>query len=193
MNGSAGFSAGGDLFNATVAGDAFPGQMNGGAPGGSDPYRNELTADGFMGNPPEGFPGGAPSPDGAGRQQDMGRGRVPSGIPYSDKGRIFMLNEKKPIIDVTMEVSENGIDLFRKDMKIALAFGMIGSAIEGKGKQFAHIDFSQVSGFGYETPNPKLGQRPALYTTDGKVYIFDFRNAESTERILREIAGVGAF
>ena len=116
---------------------------------------------------------------------------IPAGIPYSDKGRLFILNEKKPIKDVTMEVNEGGIDLFRKDVKIALAFGMIGSAIEGKGKQFMHIDFSQVSGFGYEEPVPNMGQRPTLYTSDGKGYIFDFRNMEGTDNILRQIADAG--
>ena len=180
------FGAGGDTFNATVAGDAFSGQSNGSTALGKNPFGDELTADGFGGSL-EDTSAGNPHMDGFGGMPENKAGYP--GISYSDRGRIYMLNEKKPINDVTMEVNEGGIDLFRKDMKIALAFGMIGSAIEGKGKKFAHIDFAQIRGFGYETPNPKTGPKPALYTADGKVYIFDFANAANTENILRQIAG----
>ena len=180
------FGAGGDTFNATVAGDAFSGQTNGSTALGKNPFGDELTADGFGGSL-EDTSAGNPPMDGFGGMPENKAGYP--GISYSDRGRIYMLNEKKPINDVTMEVNEGGIDLFRKDMKIALAFGMIGSAIEGKGKKFAHIDFAQIRGFGYETPNPKTGPKPALYTADGKVYIFDFANAANTENILRQIAG----
>ena len=180
------FGAGGDTFNATVAGDAFSGQTNGNTALGKNPFGDELTADGFGGSL-EDTSAGNPPMDGFGGMPENKAGYP--GISYSDRGRIYMLNEKKPINDVTMEVNEGGIDLFRKDMKIALAFGMIGSAIEGKGKKFAHIDFAQIRGFGYETPNPKTGPKPALYTADGKVYIFDFANAANTENILRQIAG----
>ena len=181
------FGTGGDMFNATVAGDDFSGQTNGNTAFGKNPFGDEMTADGFGGTSLNGTSSGNSPVDGFGRSQEN-ISAFP-GISYSDRGRIYMLNEKKPINDVTMEVNEGGIDLFRKDMKIALAFGMIGSAIEGKGKKFAHIDYSQIRGFGYETPNPKTGQKPALYITDGKVYIFDFANAVNTENILRQIAG----
>ncbi len=180
------FAAGGDMFNATAAGDAFTVQTNGSTSFGKNPFGEELTADGFGGGM-EDTSSGNPHMDGFGGMPENKAGYP--GISYSDRGRIYMLDEKKPINDVTMEVNEGGIDLFRKDIKIALAFGMIGSAIEGKGKKFAHIDFTQIRGFGYETPNPKTGPKPALYITDGKVYIFDFANAANTENILRQIAG----
>ena len=200
------FGADGDMFNETVSGENNYGQTNGNAAFGRNPFGDELTADGFGGNALDdtsagnshmnGFgenvlddtSAGSSHKDGIGGMPDNKAG-VPSGISYSDRGRIYLLNEKKPIKDVTMEVNDGGIDLFRKDMKITLAFGMIGSAIEGKGRKFAHIDFSQIRGFGYETPNTEVGPKPALYTTDGKVYTFDFVNAEGTENILRQIAG----
>ena len=182
------FGAHGDIFNATVAGDNNAGRTNGNAAFGRDPFGDELTADGFGEDALGNTSSGSSNMDGFGGVSDN-RAAVPVGFSYSDRGRIYMLNENKPINDVTMEVNDRGIDLFRKDIKIALAFGMIGSAIEGKGKKFAHIDFSQIRGFGYETPNAKIGQRPALYTTDGNVYIFDFVNAAGTENILRQIAG----
>ena len=103
--------------------------------------------------------------------------------------RIYILGEKKPFNDVTMEVNEGGIDFFRKDRKVNLMFGPIGSAIEGKGKKFAHIDFAEIKRFGYETPNLETGPKPALYTAGGKVYIFDFARSENIERLLQQIVG----
>ena len=187
-SGSPDFMAGADMFNGTAAGTDFSGQTSTNAANGSSPFGGESAAAGS---------GGDSLSDTAAGNAFMGEsGESPEnralnhpGIRFSDRGRVYILGEKKPFNDVTVEVNEGGIDFFRKDKKVTFMFGAIGSAIEGKGKKFAHIDFAEIRRFGYETPNLETGPKPALYTAGGKVYIFDFVRSENIERMLQQIVG----
>ena len=187
-NGSPDFMAGADMFGATVAGTDFNGQTSSNAAYGSSPFGGESAAAGSGGDSLSDTAAGNAFMDGSVGSPEN-RALNHPGIKYSDRGRIYILGEKKPFNDVTMEVNEGGIDFFRKDRKVNLMFGPIGSAIEGKGKKFAHIDFAEIKRFGYETPNLETGPKPALYTAGGKVYIFDFARSENIERLLQQIVG----
>ena len=187
-NGSPDFMAGADMFGATVAGTDFNGQTSSNAAYGSSPFGGESAAAGSGGDSLSDTAAGNAFMDGSVGSPEN-RALNHPGIKYSDRGRIYILGEKKPFNDVTMEVNEGGIDFFRKDRKVNLMVGPIGSAIEGKGKKFAHIDFAEIKRFGYETPNLETGPKPALYTAGGKVYIFDFARSENIERLLQQIVG----
>ena len=187
-SGSPDFMAGADVFNGTAAGTDFSGQTSTNAANGSSPFGGESAAAGSGGDSLSDTAAGNAFMGGSGESPEN-RAQNHPGIRFRDRGRVYILGEKKPFNDVTVEVNEGGIDFFRKDKKVTFMFGAIGSAIEGKGKKFAHIDFAEIRRFGYETPNLETGPKPALYTAGGKVYIFDFVRSENIERMLQQIVG----
>ena len=73
----------------------------------------------------------------------------------------------------TIDIAPSGLTLYRKSKAVGLAFGAIGSAIEGKGKQFATIRPEDIKSFEKNTKNGRfLDYR--IHLKDGRVLKVSF-------------------
>ncbi|MDO4851786.1 MAG: zinc ribbon domain-containing protein [Clostridia bacterium] len=77
----------------------------------------------------------------------------------------------------TIDIAPSGLTLYRKSMAVGLAFGAIGSAIEGKGKQIATIRPEDIKSFEKNTKNGRfLDYR--IHLKDGRVLKVSFVAAQ---------------
>ena len=77
----------------------------------------------------------------------------------------------------TIDIAPSGLTLYRKSKAVGLAFGAIGSAIEGKGKQFATIRPEDIKSFEKNTKNGRfLDYR--IHLKDGRVLKVSFVTAQ---------------
>lgn len=77
----------------------------------------------------------------------------------------------------TIDIAPSGLTLYRKSKAVGLAFGVIGSAIEGKGKQIAAIRPEDIKSFEKNTKNGRfLDYR--IHLKDGRVLKVSFAAAQ---------------
>ena len=77
----------------------------------------------------------------------------------------------------TIDIAPSGLTLYRKSKAVGLAFGVIGSAIEGKGKQIATIRPEDIKSFEKNTKNGRLLDY-RIHLKDGRVLKVSFVAAQ---------------
>ncbi len=92
---------------------------------------------------------------------------------YADKAIILEPSTLKVLSgDGTLEIRTGAIDYYKKSTAVKVAFGMIGSLIEGRGKLMFSIQDSDV--FRYDYIPYKKGQIPVITLKNGIAYAVSF-------------------